>query len=76
VLFDHFVCAVEQRGLQLKSNHLCRLEIDDQLELGGLQNWQIGRFRTPKNSSGVDADLTYALTELGRATVNSLLSIS
>jgi hypothetical protein len=38
-LFDHLVGACEQRGRHLDSKRFCGLQIDDELELGQLQDW-------------------------------------
>src|SRR5215475_3566786 len=41
-LFDHFVGAGEQRGWDGDAEHLRSLEVDDEFELGGELNWQMG----------------------------------
>jgi len=33
-------------------------EVDDQLEFGGLEDWQVGGLRALEDLTGVDADLT------------------
>src|SRR5215472_16055256 len=41
-LFDDFVGAGEQRGWDGDAEHLRGLEVDDEFELGGELNWQMG----------------------------------
>src|SRR6266581_3309321 len=41
--FDHLVGAVEERGRHTETERLRGLEIDDQLELGRLLDWQVCR---------------------------------
>ena len=41
-LFDHLVGAGEQRGCDGNAAHLRSLEVDDEFELGGELNWQMG----------------------------------
>jgi hypothetical protein len=48
-LFDHFVGAGEQHGRHGDAELLCRLEIDYQLELGGLFDRQVGWLCTLEN---------------------------
>src|SRR5262245_26180645 len=41
-LFDHLVGAGEQRGWDCDAEHLRGFEVDDEFELGGEFNWQMG----------------------------------
>ena len=43
ILFEHLVGAHKQSGWHRKAETLCGLEVDDQLDLGGLLDWQLGR---------------------------------
>src|SRR3984893_5062920 len=56
-LFDHLVGEREQLVRNLEPERLGGLEIDDQLELGRLQDGQVGRPRALENPAGIDADL-------------------
>ena len=47
----------EQRRRHTEAQHTGDLRVDDQLELGGLNDGQVCRFRTFEDSTGVDADL-------------------
>ena len=40
------------------SERFCGFEVDDQLEFGGLEDWQVGGLRALEDLTGVDADLT------------------
>ena len=55
------------------------LEIDDQLELGGLYDGQLGRLLALKNQAGVDAGLAIAIgnacTIAHQATGNDVFAI-
>src|SRR5262245_11648207 len=50
-LFDHLVGASEQRRRHLDAERLGGFEIDDQLELGGLQDGQVGWLFALENSA-------------------------
>jgi hypothetical protein len=43
LLFDHFVGADEQRRGHVDAEQLGHLQVDDELELGGLLDRQVGR---------------------------------
>src|SRR5262252_10485282 len=47
--FDHFVGAGKQHRRHVEAERLSGLEIDDQLELGWLLDWQVCGLSTPEN---------------------------
>src|SRR6516165_9897197 len=55
--FDYFVGERAQLVRNCKPERLGGLEIDDQLELSGLHNWEVGWFLTFENAAGVDTNL-------------------
>jgi hypothetical protein len=57
-LFDHLVGEREQRGWHFEAERFRGLEVDHQLELGRLHNWQVGWLLAFENATDVDADLT------------------
>ena len=50
---DHFVGAGEQRVWHFEAERFCCLEIDDQLELGWILDWQVSRFRAVEDAIDV-----------------------
>src|SRR5215813_10606127 len=64
-LFDNQVSAAKQRKRYGKAEGLGGFQIDDQLDLGGLLNWKIGRLLPLENSAGVYAEQTVRLLEIG-----------
>src|SRR5215211_5396917 len=54
-LFDHLVGAAAQRQRNSDAERLGGLEVDDQLDLGGLLHRKIGRRIALENLSGVEA---------------------
>src|SRR5262249_17530596 len=65
-LFDHLVGAAEERDRNGKAERLGGLEVDEQLDLSGLLDWQVGRLLALKNPTCVDA------SETGRVTTSSI----
>jgi hypothetical protein len=53
VLFDQLVGASEKRRWDGYADRLCRLEVDDEIEFGGLLHRKITRLLTTKNSISV-----------------------
>ena len=51
-LFDHQVGAAKQRKRYGKAEGLGGFQIDDQLDLGGLSNWEINRLLPLENPAG------------------------
>jgi len=64
-LFDHLVGAGEQRRRHSEAEYPCRRVIDDKLELGGLHDRQVRRFRTLEDATGIDTDLTIRIRQAG-----------
>jgi hypothetical protein len=57
-LFDHLVGAAKHRKRYGKAEGLGGFQIDDQLDLGGLLNWKIGRLLPLENPAGVYSEQT------------------
>src|SRR5262245_36309481 len=53
---DHLVGEQLDRVRHLNAERPRRLHVDDELELAGLQNRQVGGLRALEDSTGVDAD--------------------
>src|SRR5262249_30696881 len=62
-LLDHLVGAGEQVGWDGEAKRFCGLEVDHELELCRLHDWQVGRFRALENPTGVDASLAICIGE-------------
>src|SRR5215469_8296656 len=58
VLFDYLVRDGKHARRNCKTERFCGFEVDDQLEFGGLEDWQVGGLRALEDLTGVDADLT------------------
>src|SRR5271166_646755 len=63
--FDHLVGEQLYRVRHLDAEYPGRLQVDDELELGRLQDRQIGGFRTLEDLAGVDAHLTKHVQTVG-----------
>src|SRR5438270_2311402 len=63
-LFDHLVGQGEQLVGNLQAKRLRYAEIDDQLELGRLHYWEVGRFLTFEDTAGVHADLAIGVGQV------------
>src|SRR3954447_4469829 len=55
---DHLIGAGEQRRWHFEVEHARRLGVYDQLEPRCLDDWQVRRLRTFKDSTAIDAHLT------------------
>ena len=62
---DHLVRDGEQLRWYFQTERLGRLEIDDQLDLGGLHDRQVGRPLALENATRVESDLTLFLYQAG-----------
>src|SRR5262245_14899235 len=65
---DHLVGEQLNRVRHLNAKCPCRLQVDDELELAGLQNRQVGGLRALEDSTGVDADLSVILYQTDSVT--------
>src|SRR6516162_7600159 len=54
---DHLVGARDERRRYVKAERLCRLEINDEVELGWPDHRQLGWFFALEDTAGVDAEL-------------------
>src|SRR5262249_52555863 len=74
---NQFSCLQEKRVCHGNAKSACGLEIDDEIELGRLQNRQVGRFFALENSANVDAQLMLGVTEATsiayQASINGVL---
>jgi len=50
-LFDHLICPPEHRWRNREPEGLGGLQVDHQLELRGLLDWEIGWLRSPRATS-------------------------
>jgi hypothetical protein len=64
-LFDHLVGAVEKRRRDLDPELLCRFEIDNQLELGGLHNRQVRGLFALQDAVNIDTCLPPCVRQVG-----------
>src|SRR5262249_48298773 len=75
---DHLIRPRQQRRGDRQAERLGGLEVDDQLELGRLLDWEIGRLRTLANPGDIGGsthcDRRYVWTERHEATVINNLS--
>src|SRR5260370_32925308 len=55
--FDHLVGEREQRWRNFDADCLGGVHIDEELDLGDLLNWQVGRLVALQNSAGINASL-------------------
>ena len=53
-----------QQSRHFEAEHPCGLHVDDELELGRLDDRQVRRLRTLEDATGVDADLTISIRSL------------
>src|SRR5262249_10875831 len=64
-LFDHLVGAGEQLVRHSEAEQPRGLGVDDQLELGRLQDWQVGRLRSLEDATGIGPNLTVRIRNFG-----------
>src|SRR5215472_11443653 len=62
---DHLVGAGEQRRRHFEVEHSCGLSVNDELELAHLLDRQFPRLRTLEDATGIDADDTPRIREVG-----------
>src|SRR5262249_18499298 len=63
--FDHLVGAGEQRGRHFEAEHPCGLSVNDELELAHLLDRQFPRLYTLEDATGIDADDTPRIRDVG-----------
>src|SRR6266403_2613478 len=56
-LFDHLVGDGKHSWRNCKAERFCGFQVDHQLELGRLDDWQITRLSALENTTYIDADL-------------------
>jgi hypothetical protein len=54
--FDHLVCAGEQRRRNVEPQDSRGGQVDEEVELGRLNNWQVSRLLTAEDATHIDAD--------------------
>src|SRR5262245_43997832 len=64
-LLDHLVGAAQQRERNGDAERLGGLEVDDQLDLSGLLNRQLGRLLAFEDAASVEARLTIQVDKVG-----------
>src|SRR5260370_27905255 len=64
-LVDDRVGAGEQHWRKFKAERLRRSEIDDEIELGRLHDWQVGGLLGLKNAAGIDSRLAIYIRHAG-----------
>src|SRR5215204_5188995 len=64
VSFDHLVGAGEERWRDREAEGFSGLEVDDELDFGGLHDRQLGRLLAFQNTPNIDADLPRELGEI------------
>src|SRR5262245_44588881 len=70
-LFDHFVRNGDYPWRHLNAVQSRCLTVEDELEFGRLQHRQVSGLGPLKNATGVDADLTKSITDVGSVTHQS-----
>jgi hypothetical protein len=56
-LFDDLVGNCEQHRRKAEAECFGNIEVDDEVELRGLYDWQLGRLLSSENTPGVNASL-------------------
>ena len=62
---DHLVGDGEHSWRHLDAERSGRMKVDDELEFGRLQHWQVGGLYALEDAAGIDADLTKRVREVG-----------
>src|SRR5437763_2577407 len=65
ILFDHLIREREQRWWKFKTECFCSLEIEHELELDRLHDWQVSRLLALENSGGVKTRLAICVNQAG-----------
>src|SRR5258708_11539534 len=63
--FDHLVGECEHGWRHLDAEEPGRLQVDDELELGGLHDRQVRGLGALEDAAGIEADLTPRVREVG-----------
>src|SRR5215472_8584751 len=63
--FDHLVGAGEQRRWHIEAERPSGVEVDHQLELGRLHDWQVHRLGAIEDTRGIEPDLAKGIGEVG-----------
>ena len=64
-LLDHLIGEGEQRRRNSEAERPGGLEVDDELEFGGLHDREVGGLLAVENPAGVDADLAIGISDAG-----------
>src|SRR5260221_7995605 len=67
-LFDNVVSAREQRRGNVEAKQTCRFQIDNEFELGRLQNWKLGGLGTFEDGARINAHLAKHVGKVGSVT--------
>src|SRR5262245_19276242 len=65
LLFDHFIRDGDYAWRHLNAEQPRRLKVQDELEFGRLQHRQVSRLGPLKDATGIEADLTKSIPDVG-----------